>query len=47
MTELLDGGEMWHFIKMDLLTKRVPDLGKFYHVPVIFARHFLRRGKKE
>ena len=37
---------MWHFIKMDLLTKRVPDLGKFYHVPVIFSQSFFEEREK-
>jgi hypothetical protein len=32
----VDSGEMGNFIEMDLLSKRIHDLGEFYRVPVIF-----------
>jgi hypothetical protein len=38
---------MWYFIGMDLLSKRVHDLSKFYRVPVIFGQVLLQQKKNE
>jgi hypothetical protein len=38
---------MWYFIEVDLLTKRVHDLSKFYCVPVIFRQVLFQEEKNE
>jgi hypothetical protein len=38
---------MGNFIKMDLLSKRVHDLGKFYRVPVIFSQVFFQEEENK
>ena len=47
LTELMEGREMGNLIKMDLLSKRVHDLSKFYRIPVIFRQVLFQEKKNE
>jgi hypothetical protein len=38
---------MGYFGEVDLLSKRIHDLGKFYCVPVIFSQIFFQEKKNE
>ena len=43
----MDRREMRYFIEMDLLPKRIHDLGEFYRVPVIFRQVLFQEKENE
>jgi hypothetical protein len=47
LTELMDCREMGNIIEVDLLSKRVHDLSKFYRIPVIFRQVLFQEKKNE